>query len=321
MPKVSVIIPVYGVEKYIERCAVSLFEQTLDDIEYIFINDCTKDKSIDVLKRVLSKYPNRQHQTKIVSMPQNSGQAAVRKYGVSLSSGDYIAHCDSDDWVDINMYELLYTKAKDKDIDIVFCDYYNSDGYNNELVKRDINISTNYEVIRSISKSATWNLWSSIVRRDVYENPMIYPQHNNGEDFALMFQLIYFAGSFYRINIPLYYYFFNSVSVTNLQNEDSYVYRYRQLFYNTELVINFLRDKNEINKFKELIIAYKLYCRTKISPLTGQIKYRILWQSIYPELKFDDVLFNTILPIKTKLHYISVIFKVYHIIYDKLKKY
>ena len=59
MPKVSIIIPVYGVEKYIERCSRSLFEQTLDDLEYLFIDDCTPDKSIDVLKNILEEYPNR----------------------------------------------------------------------------------------------------------------------------------------------------------------------------------------------------------------------------------------------------------------------
>lgn len=61
MPKVSVVIPVYGVEKYIERCARSLFEQTLDDIEYIFVNDCTKDRSIDILNSVINDYPARKN--------------------------------------------------------------------------------------------------------------------------------------------------------------------------------------------------------------------------------------------------------------------
>ena len=65
MPKVSVVIPVYGVEKYIERCARSLFEQTLDDIEYIFVNDCTKDRSIDILNEVINDYPARKQQIRM----------------------------------------------------------------------------------------------------------------------------------------------------------------------------------------------------------------------------------------------------------------
>ena len=97
MPKVTVIIPVYGVEKYISRCARSLFEQTLDDIEYIFVDDCTKDNSIGVLQEVLEQYPQRREQTRIVKLLVNSGQAAARKYGMQLATGDYIIHCDGDD--------------------------------------------------------------------------------------------------------------------------------------------------------------------------------------------------------------------------------
>ena len=97
MPKVSVIVPVYGVEKYVERCARSLFEQTLDDIEYLFIDDCTPDKSIEILKKVLKDYPQRNNQVIIHRMESNSGQAAVRKWGMLNSTGDYVIHCDSVD--------------------------------------------------------------------------------------------------------------------------------------------------------------------------------------------------------------------------------
>ena len=75
MTKVSVVIPIYMVEKYIERCARSLFEQTLDDIEYLFINDCTPDSSMNILARVIEDYPKRKFQTRILEMPTNGGLA------------------------------------------------------------------------------------------------------------------------------------------------------------------------------------------------------------------------------------------------------
>lgn len=86
MPKVSIIVPVYGVEKYIERCCRSLFEQTLDDIEYLFIDDCSPDRSIEILKKVLDEYPHRKNQVHIHRMGKNSGQAAVRKWGMRGSA-------------------------------------------------------------------------------------------------------------------------------------------------------------------------------------------------------------------------------------------
>ena len=79
MPKVSVIIPIYGVEKYIERCARSLFEQTLDDIEFVFVNDCTQDKSMEVLQTIIDKYPNRKGQVRIVHHEVNKGKGRALK--------------------------------------------------------------------------------------------------------------------------------------------------------------------------------------------------------------------------------------------------
>lgn len=110
MPKVSVIIAVYGAEKYIEKCARSLFEQTLDDIEYIFVDDCTPDKSMDILISVLSDYPNRKNQVKIILNDTNLKQGRTRAVGMKATTGDYLIHCDPDDWVEHNMYELLYNK-------------------------------------------------------------------------------------------------------------------------------------------------------------------------------------------------------------------
>lgn len=128
MPKVTVIVPVYGVEKYIERCAISLFEQTLDDIEIIFVNDCTPDRSMEILDRIIEKYrflfEEKKYIVRTESMLTNSGQAAVREHGTKLAIGDYIIHCDSDDWVEKTWLELMYEKADNENIDVVFCDYY-----------------------------------------------------------------------------------------------------------------------------------------------------------------------------------------------------
>lgn len=78
MPKVSVLIPVYGVEKYIRRCAVSLFEQTLEEVEYIFVDDCSEDKSISVLEETIERFPNSYAKVKILHHSENRGSAAAR---------------------------------------------------------------------------------------------------------------------------------------------------------------------------------------------------------------------------------------------------
>ena len=121
---VSVCIPVYGVEKYIERCARSLFEQTMTDgIEFIFVNDCTNDRSIEILEQILSEYPQRKNQVKIIHHDTNQGLTGARNTALKYAQGEYIIHCDSDDWVDIKMYENMYNKAIETDADMVYCDY------------------------------------------------------------------------------------------------------------------------------------------------------------------------------------------------------
>ena len=122
--KVSVCIPVYGVEKYIERCARSLFEQTMrDGLELVFVNDCTPDKSIEILEQVLSEYPHRKALTKIINLPDNGGVGRARRIAIENCTGEYIIHCDPDDWVELDMYEKMYLTAKENNADMVYCDY------------------------------------------------------------------------------------------------------------------------------------------------------------------------------------------------------
>ena len=89
-PKVSVIVPVYGVEKFVEHCTVSLMDQTLDGVEYIFVDDCTPDGSVGIIRNVISRYPDKD--VRIVSHSVNRGLPAARNTGISLANGEYIFH-------------------------------------------------------------------------------------------------------------------------------------------------------------------------------------------------------------------------------------
>jgi len=95
--QVSVIILVYNAEVYIERCARSLFEQTLSEIEYIFVDDCSSDTSMKILEEVLNQYPLRKSQVKIIHNEHNMKQAYSRTVAMLNATGDFLIHCDSDD--------------------------------------------------------------------------------------------------------------------------------------------------------------------------------------------------------------------------------
>ena len=122
--KVSVIVPIFKVRDFIERCVCSLFDQTLDEVEYIFVDDASPDDSIDVLKSCMEQYPTRKDQVIIITHEKNLGLPAARNTGLVRASGEYVLHCDSDDFVEREMLEEMYKVAKESDADMVYCDFY-----------------------------------------------------------------------------------------------------------------------------------------------------------------------------------------------------
>ena len=121
---VSIIIPIFKVRNFIERCVCSLFEQTLKDVEYIFVDDASPDDSIDILKSCIDRYPERKDQVIILTHEQNQGLPAARNTGLAVATGEYVFHCDSDDFVEKDMLEEMYKAAKTQDADMVYCDFY-----------------------------------------------------------------------------------------------------------------------------------------------------------------------------------------------------
>lgn len=184
--KVSIIIPVYCVEKYIERCALSLFNQTFDDIEFIFINDASTDKSIEILQSVIELYPNRN--TKLINKRNNEGLPAARKTGVLESVGEYIVHVDSDDWVEPTFVEHMYQRCIEEDADMVYCNVLEEyDDHTEYIAQKTLDKEAYYRsCLRFISKFYVWN---RMVKRDIYKD-VDFPQYGMNEDYVLVTHLI-----------------------------------------------------------------------------------------------------------------------------------
>lgn len=214
----SVIVPVYGVEKYIERCAVSLFEQSLENIEFIFVNDQTKDNSIKILETVINRYGHLKHRIKIINHQENMGQAAARNTGLSCAIGEYVIYLDSDDWVDQKLYEKMYFQAKKENADIVCCNFKFVYKTSIEELKFDqdqrkfLNLNElNFDLLYS-------SLCNKIVKREIYvkNNLSFFKGVNMWEDVGMMTRLRYFCDKVGFLNEKLYYYY-------NKQNETSIV--------------------------------------------------------------------------------------------------
>lgn len=167
---VSVLVPIYGVEKYIEKCARSLFEQTMkENIEFIFTDDCTKDRSLEILDKVLCDYPDRKKQVTILHHKENMGLAVARVTGLNAAKGEYVIHCDSDDWVDPEMYEKLYKKAKETDADIVGCDCNQIYLDKSEIRKQNFSLPHD-ELVEELIKGRKIEayLWNRLIKRNFY---------------------------------------------------------------------------------------------------------------------------------------------------------
>ena len=218
MPKISVCIPVYGVEKYIERCARSLFEQTMTDgIEFIFVNDCTKDKSIEILEQVLSEYPQRKNQVKIIHHEKNGGLVAARNTGLKHAAGDYIIHCDSDDWVDINMYETMYNKAIETNADVVCCPYIVEKGNNHfKIVVPQISPDIDTYIKNNFGKHLN-SLWSKLYKKEIALDKTLYvPDHIcMAEDLLRNSQMLVKCQRIAYVENTRYHYRANDESITH----------------------------------------------------------------------------------------------------------
>ena len=216
-PKVSIVIPVYGVEKYIERCIESLFEQTLDSLEYIFVDDCSPDKSIEILKKMIEEYPNRKNQVKIIRNERNLGQGGARNRGVMACNGEYIIHCDPDDWVEFDMYEKMYQKATKTNADMVFCSYQINyhNGVHKNVVFKDFD--TPKDFINMICANQVYaSLCNKLYRQEIAKNPLVcyYGHICMNEDLICNIQMLRLCKKIYFESSPLYHYFVNMQSIS-----------------------------------------------------------------------------------------------------------
>lgn len=211
--KVSIIIPVYGVEKYIDKCLDSLVKQSLKEIEIIVVNDGTKDNSQEIVDKYVKKYPN-----KVKSfIKENGGQGSARNYGLDKAMGEYIGYVDSDDFVETDMYKKLYNKAKDGNYDIVVCGNYNVvEDYSRKTEDTFVSsYSTDLENI-FFGKMAVWN---KIYKKEILvNNKLKFKEKVWYEDLAFTLKAIINSNSFGFIDEPLYDYLLRQGSTMNNSN-------------------------------------------------------------------------------------------------------
>ena len=257
--KISIIIPIYKAKCVIERCVRSLMEQTMiEDIEYKFINDCSPDNSIDILKQCVSCYPNRKHQVTILNNDCNLGPSETRKKGISVATGTYLGFCDADDWVEPTMYKSLIDASEDGKKDIVVSNYYCEKVDGQEI----FNIVSSPSPHDALSHMDDWHhfsyaMWNQIIRKSILEEQIQFIYSTKfREDTYLMMRCYYYAISISFVKKAFYHY--NLMGTESLiHSRDMTQKGWLEQKENTDRIVSLLLSDQSHNKFTRAINCFK----------------------------------------------------------------
>ena len=249
-PLVSILVPVYGVEQYIERCARSLFEQSYTNLEYVFVNDCTPDRSMEVLEKVMEDYPRRKGQMHIFSHLENRGLAAVRNTLLEHCHGTFLTHVDSDDWIERDAVEQMMSKQREHDADIMtgMRRTYTADGVEEEK-NSGAGLDKEAYLLAFLKPTLRWFVTNRLIRTSLYKDHGIewVEGIDFNEDFLVMAQLLYYARRIGVVESFTYHY--------ERRNENSYMDKLahswnhqEQVVRSHQLIAAFYSDKEPILK-------------------------------------------------------------------------
>lgn len=314
-PKVSVIVPVFNTSQYIAKCCRSLFEQTLDSIQYIFVDDGSNDGSLRIVEDILLNHPNRSNQVTFVCYDKNRGVGAARHEGLKEVNGEYIIHCDSDDWVEPDAYQTLYEKAISESADIVSCAYSidSEDGKRKKIVPAFHHDSNNltFDLGPRIG-----SLVLKLIRREfiVKNNLQISEEINWGEDFCLSLKSLLLSQKTVCVNRPLYHYVQHNDSLTHTLTYDK--------------CLNLVQCGRDIEDFLKEHALFDFY-HFQLNWLKFQLKQYFLifsytrdierWKSLYPECHQNILQYETMTYLKVSAWLIVHHFDKFALIVLKLR--
>lgn len=260
---VSVLVPVYGVEKYIEKCCRTLFEQTYSNIEYIFVDDCSPDNSIPILLQVLKEYPERISCTKVIRHEKNKGLAGARNTAIAHARGEYITHVDSDDYLDRDAISQLINVAQRTKSDVVVFDMKHV--YIDKIYEEHQRISIDKVayIKQLLSHKVQVGVCGKLYKRNLFNDFGVnfVENLNFGEDYVVTPRIMYHAENIFYYDRCLYYY-------THV-NSSSYTLSYKpqniaDLKRAIDILSSFFSQKEMKNEYDLTIREARLQAKVQI---------------------------------------------------------
>lgn len=251
--KVSIIIPVYNTEKYLKRCVESCINQTLSDIEIILIDDCSKDNSRNIIKDYANRYPDK---VRYIFQEENHRQGAARNRGMEIAQGEYLVFVDSDDWIEPDMCELLYKKAKESNADMVGSNYFLSWDNKDEIKKVEITeeMCGNMDIHKKYIYIKNYGMfWTRMYKRTLIQKSKLeFPEDIFYEDAFFNFYSVLYSEKIEHIDKEFYHYYQENQSTVRNRNN---VRQYERIKL-AEEILKYGKNHKELEEYRGTI-AYK----------------------------------------------------------------
>jgi glycosyltransferase involved in cell wall biosynthesis len=281
---VSVLVPIYGVEKFIGRCARSLFGQTFDDVEYVFVDDGSPDDSIVMLGRILEEFPRRKPHVKIVRHEHNKGSAGARNTALDHATGKYVMYVDSDDYLEPDAVRLLHDKAVAETADMVVYDMrydYGDKVFDNvESIPAD---SHDY-VKELLLRRKILGVCGKLFDRDLFGRELRFAEGiNYGEDYMMISRLAYRARRIVKLDKVLYSYVqTNAGALTKVHSPERERRNMRDIEYAVETLCHFFSQVPEKEVYAGICDRIKIVNKILLLKVCGT-EVRRLAVGLYPE--------------------------------------
>lgn len=219
MPAISIIVPIYNMEKLMRRCIDSLLAQTFTDYELLLIDDGSTDGSWAICQ----EYAGRDSRVKAYHKA-NGGLSDARNYGLARAQGTYTIFADPDDWVSPEGLDRLYAQAEETQADLTMCDLYREDAYSRHYVCQRPRSLQAAEVLKELFGNIQGYTWNKLIRRDVYTRfGICYPKGIYGcEDQYTMATILLHDVKIAYVPVAFYHYMYNSASLTRHYDERTY---------------------------------------------------------------------------------------------------
>lgn len=279
---VTILMPIYKVEQYLEKALDSIFIQTYPYLDYVFVNNCSPDNSLQVLIDTIKKYGIQKDRYTIINHDKNEGIAVSRADCIANAKGDYLFFVDGDDWIEKDAVEQMVAATKSGVVDIVGCDYMKdflsgNTTYHHENYAE----SCRDNMYRCLNYDIATVLWKLLIRRRLFDNFTITPHVDIVEDYIISVKLYYYAKSFVAIPKAFYHYVQYNNTRASLQTLKSISMHIKGV----EEVEQFCKEKGLFNEY----VAHKLLLRKfnikSNFALNKQLLDRNAYKNTFPEAK------------------------------------